>query len=95
MPELREIDLRTDPHERRNLLAESGYEGVAAELALRLHTWREFTGDVIPSEFVGERISERYTQDYAWIHGISITSRSPRGADRGFDREHDSAPHDK
>ena len=34
--------------------------------------WRQKTNDVIPSEFAGTRISERYTETYAHINGIAV-----------------------
>ena len=78
-------DLRGDPGETVNLLDADGYEEVAEDLALRLHSWRESTGDVIPSEFVGTRISHRYTEDYIKIHGLTLTSRSAHSDERGID----------
>ena len=41
-----------------------------------LDDWRQKTNDVIPSEFAGTRISERFTETYLTIHGPSVTSRS-------------------
>ena len=49
-------DLLEDPSELNNLLVgneRDWMEPIANELALRLHQWRERTGDVIPSEFAG------------------------------------------
>jgi hypothetical protein len=43
-------DLREDPSELNNLLVEDegyGLEAIVDELALRLHQWRERTGDVL------------------------------------------------
>ncbi|CAM2961133.1 sulfatase [Skermania piniformis] len=82
-------DLHADPGETDNLLLSSGErrasaEAVAEDLALRLHTWREFTQDVIPSEFVGTRISERYTDTYLRVHGSSLASREALGGNRGY-----------
>ena len=45
----------------------------------QLNDWRSKTNDVIPSEFAGTRISERYTQTYAHINGIPYPSRSADG----------------
>jgi arylsulfatase A-like enzyme len=87
-------DLTADPTESRNLLTQSGTgddlleaEAIAGELALKLDDWRHKTNDVIPSDFAGTRISERYTQTYLSIHGRPATSRSGIAADRGVDRE--------
>jgi arylsulfatase A-like enzyme len=79
-------DLLEDPAELNNLL--TGHEqdradGIASELALRLHDWRQQTGDVIPSEFAGPRIHVEYTETYVQIRGMRPTSRSPIAADRG------------
>ncbi|WP_032401747.1 sulfatase family protein [Rhodococcoides fascians] len=82
-------DLRTDPGETVNVYGDPAYRAVAEDLAMRLHTWREYTRDVIPSDFVGTRISDRYTQDYAIVHGLKPTSRSPLSAERGIDAAHD------
>ena len=78
-------DLRTDPEERHNLLRREGYERIAEELALRLHAWREYTRDVIPSEFVGSRISDRFTETYIKVHGLELTSRKAGSEERGVD----------
>ncbi|CDO09190.1 sulfatase [Mycolicibacterium cosmeticum] len=87
-------DLTADPAESRNLLTENtsgddvlAAEALAGELALKLDDWRHKTNDVIPSDFAGTRISERYTQTYLSIHGRPATSRSGIAADRGVDRE--------
>ncbi|MHA3024109.1 sulfatase family protein [Mycobacterium sp. BMJ-28] len=89
-PERELYDLTADPAESRNLLTESPSdksETIAGELALRLDEWRHKTNDVIPSDFAGSRISERYTQTYLSIHGRPVTSRSAIAADRGIDGE--------
>ena len=86
-PERELYDLRTDPTETTNLLA-GGYTGVdeiAADLAVRLHDWRQRTGDVIPSEFAGTRIAARYTETYLQIHQTKPTARSAIAADRGIE----------
>lgn len=80
-------DLRNDPGETVNLHEDSEYRAIAEDLALRLHTWREKTGDVIPSDFVGSRISDRYTQDYIAVHGLKPTSRSPLSSERGIEKD--------
>ncbi|WP_072803950.1 sulfatase family protein [Rhodococcoides yunnanense] len=82
-------DLRIDPGETVNLVEDAEYRAIAEDLALRLHTWREETGDVIPSDFVGSRISDRYTHDYIVVHGLKPTSRSPLSADRGIEVDRD------
>jgi arylsulfatase A-like enzyme len=79
-------DLLEDSSELNNLLAgkEQGrMEDIAGELAVRLHDWRQQTGDVIPSEFAGSRIHLEYTETYVQIHGLRPTSRSPIAAERG------------
>ncbi|MBH0776791.1 sulfatase family protein [Nocardia bovistercoris] len=76
-------DLVRDPGETHNLHGDPRYLEVAEGLALRLHEWRERTGDVIPSEFVGTRISERYTQTYALIKGLELPSRKALSEHRG------------
>jgi arylsulfatase A-like enzyme len=81
-------DLVADPTESTNLLgpgATDKAEAIAAELALLLNDWRQKTNDVIPSDFAGSRISERYTETYLAIHGRPATSRSAIAADRGID----------
>ncbi len=60
---------------------------IAADLAVRLHDWRQRTGDVIPSEFAGTRISVRYTETYLQIHRATPTSRSAIAVDRGIEEE--------
>ena len=87
-PERELYDLRTDPGESTNLLETSSgaeMEEVARDLALRLNDWREKTNDVIPSEFAGTRISERYTQTYLTIKEWPALSRSAIAADRGIE----------
>jgi arylsulfatase A-like enzyme len=87
-------DLLEDPTEVHNLLAGTGgnhAEAIADELAVRLHDWREKTGDVIPSEFAGTQISVRFTQTYLHIHGLAPTSRSAIAAERGIEDEVGSA----
>lgn len=89
-PERELYDLRTDPTEANNLLAsdDTGQaDAIAADLAVRLHNWRQQTGDVIPSEFAGTRISTRYTETYLRIHAKAPTSRSAIAADRGIEEE--------
>ncbi|KAB7758899.1 sulfatase family protein [Mycolicibacterium mucogenicum] len=79
-------DLHADPTERHNLLldVQPEYHAVAAQLALKLNTWRQQTGDVIPSDFTGTQISDRYTGTYLSIHGRPATSRSAAASDRGI-----------
>lgn len=84
-------DLRADPNETNNLLAtdDTGRaEAIAADLAVLLHEWRQQTGDVIPSDFAGSRIAERYTETYLRIHAPKVpTSRSAIAVDRGIEDE--------
>lgn len=86
-PERELYDLRSDPTETNNLLAGDGTDAdeVAANLAVLLHDWRQSTGDVIPSEFAGTRISARYTETYEQIHHGRPTPRSGIAADRGIE----------
>jgi hypothetical protein len=49
-----------------------------------LNDWRHKTHDVIPSDFAGTRISERYTETYLHIHGRPATSRSAIATDRNL-----------
>ena len=84
-------DLREDPTELNNLLVgdeRDGLEQIATELALRLHQWREQTGDVCPSEFAGPRIlierTETYVEASVRTLGIWPTSLSPSGTERGL-----------
>ncbi len=87
-PERELYDLRTDPSETHNLLAagdEPGVDAIAADLAVRLHDWRQRTGDVIPSEFAGVRIAVRYTETYLKIHHMTPNSSSAIAVDRGIE----------
>jgi arylsulfatase A-like enzyme len=87
-PERELYDLRADPAELNNLLADenTGHAtAIADDLAVRLYEWRQQTGDVIPSEFAGTRIAERYTETYVQIHHKTPTSRSAIAADRGIE----------
>ena len=87
-PERELYDLLEDPTETHNLLADEGSERlltIAKDLAVLLNDWRQKTGDVVPSEFAGARISDRYTETYALIHGRIPTSRSAIAADRGIE----------
>jgi arylsulfatase A-like enzyme len=97
-PERELYDLRTDPTESTNLLVRNAAavrdtdvarhtDAVAADLAVRLHDWRQRTGDVIPSDFAGTRIAERYTETYIKIHRTTPTSRSAIAVDRGIEDE--------
>ncbi|WNG88126.1 sulfatase [Mycobacterium sp. ITM-2016-00317] len=86
-------DLTADPTEQQNLLgtdATETAETIGAELALLLDDWRQKTKDVIPSDFAGTRIADRYTQTYAHIKGLQIPSRSPDAADRGIEHDRSS-----
>ena len=83
-------DLVADPSERDNLLTEnptSKAETIAADLAILLGAWRQKTNDVIPSDFAGTRIAERYTETYLRILGRPLVSRSAIAADRGVENE--------
>jgi arylsulfatase A-like enzyme len=87
-PERELYDLRADPTETTNLLAGDALDGadaIAADLAVRLHDWRQQTGDVIPSDFAGSRIAARYTETYLQIHEMTPTSRSGIAVDRGIE----------
>jgi arylsulfatase A-like enzyme len=86
-PERELYDLRADPTETTNLLADSDPEkdAIAADLAVRLNDWRQRTGDVIPSDFAGSRVAMRYTETYLEIHHTTPTSRSAIAADRGVE----------
>ncbi len=89
-PERELYDLRSDPTEINNLLAAEGdgdADRIAADLAVRLHDWRQQTNDVIPSDFAGSRIAARYTEIYLQIHRRVPSSRSGIAADRGIDDE--------
>ena len=87
-PERELYDLRVDPTETNNLLAggTDRADAIAADLAVRLHDWRQQTGDVIPSDFAGSRIAARYTETYLQIHEMTPTSRSAIAVDRGIER---------
>jgi arylsulfatase A-like enzyme len=90
-PERELYDLLEDPGESHNLLgpdATDKSEAIANDLALLLHAWRQKTNDVIPSEFAGTRISERYTETYLRIHGPGVSSRSAIASERGIENEH-------
>ncbi|OBB58376.1 sulfatase [Mycolicibacterium obuense] len=87
-------DLRTDPTEQHNLLTSENKinaEAVATDLALLLDDWRVKTNDVIPSDFAGTRISDRYTETYLRIHRREVTSRSAIAAERGVKGERRTA----
>ena len=86
-PERELYDLRTDPGEANNLLAndDPGADAIAADLAVRLNDWRQRTGDVIPSEFAGSRIALRYSETYQQIHHVKPSSRSAIAVDRGIE----------
>jgi arylsulfatase A-like enzyme len=86
-PERELYDLRADPAETNNLLAgdDPGVDALAADLAVRLHDWRQRIGDVIPSEFAGVRIAMRYTETYMRIHHMKPSSRSAIAVDRGIE----------
>ena len=90
-PERELYDLLEDPAESHNLLGldiTDKAEAIANDLALLLNDWRQKTKDVIPSEFAGSRISERYTETYLRIHGEPVTSRSAIAAERGIEDDH-------
>jgi len=89
-PERELYDLHADPTETINLLAgDTGMgadvDAIAADLAVRLHDWRQRTGDVIPSEFAGFRIAVRYTETYLRIHHMKANSSSAIAVDRGIE----------
>jgi len=89
-PERELYDLRTDPTETNNLLTgdtgiDAGVDAIAADMAVRLHDWRQRTGDVVPSEFAGSRIALRYTETYLQIHHMTPSSRSAIAVDRGIE----------
>ena len=84
-------DLVEDPTESHNLLGPDvtdKAEAIANDLALLLNDWRQKTNDVIPSEFAGTRIAERYTETYLQIHGPHLTSREATAAERGIENDH-------
>jgi arylsulfatase A-like enzyme len=83
--------LAEDPTESNNLLGPGvtdASEAIAADLAMQLNDWRHQTHDVIPSEFAGTRISERYTETYLHINGRPATSRSATATDRNIAETH-------
>lgn len=87
-PERELYDLRADPAELNNLLVGENTDhanAIADDLAIRLYDWRQQTGDVIPSEFAGTRIAERYTETYLQIHHKAPVARSAIATDRGVD----------
>jgi arylsulfatase A-like enzyme len=88
-PQRELYDLRSDPTETTNLLDgdDAGMSAIAADMAVRLHDWRQRTGDVIPSEFAGTRIAVRYTETYLEVHHRVATSRSGIAVDRGIEEE--------
>jgi arylsulfatase A-like enzyme len=84
-------DLLNDPSETHNLLGSEvtdKADAIADDLALMLNSWRQKTNDVIPSEFAGTRIADRYTETYLHIHGPTVTSRSAIAAERGIEDDH-------
>ncbi|MGP4057906.1 sulfatase family protein [Mycobacterium sp. 4D054] len=92
-PERELYDLTNDPTEQHNLLGaevSDTADAVSTELALLLDAWRQQVKDVIPSDFVGTRIADRYTQTYARVQGIQIPSRSANAAERGIDHARSS-----
>jgi arylsulfatase A-like enzyme len=94
-PQRELYDLLEDPTESHNLLAFDATdksEAIANELALLLHDWRQKTNDVIPSDFAGTRIAERYTETYLRNHGSAVTSRSAIAAQRGIDDDENQNP---
>jgi len=87
-PERELYDLSVDPTETNNLLVGENAEkmdGIAAELAVRLHDWRQRTNDVIPSDFAGSAIARRYSETYLQIHNLTPMSRSAIAVDRGIE----------
>ena len=87
-PQRELYDLRSDPAETNNLLADDhsrDIAAIAADLAARLEDWRHRTGDVIPSEFTGTRVATRYAETYLRVHHTSPTSRSALAVDRGVE----------
>jgi arylsulfatase A-like enzyme len=92
-PERELYDLAVDPTESRNLLgpeATDTAEAVGTELALLLNDWRQKTKDVIPSDFAGTRIADRYSRTYAHINNLEIPSRSANAAERGLNQDRSS-----
>lgn len=89
-PDRELYDLCADPTETNNLLAgdkPAAADAIAADLAVRLYDWRQRTNDVIPSEFAGSRIAQRYTDTYLKIHHTAPTSRSGIAVDRGIEEQ--------
>ena len=73
-------DLVADPTEQNNLLTSGDAENAelfAKDLAVQLNDWRTKTNDVIPSEFAGNRISERYTRPMLGSTRLSIRAGRP------------------
>jgi arylsulfatase A-like enzyme len=86
-PERELYDLVADPGESHNLLgpeATDKAQAIGSDLALLLDDWRQKTNDVIPSEFAGTRIADRYTATYAHVNSFQIPSRAATAADRGI-----------
>lgn len=86
-------DLVADPGESHNLLgpeATDKAQTIGSDLALLLDDWRQKTNDVIPSEFAGTRIADRYTATYAHINSFQIPSRAANAVDRGIDDDRGS-----
>jgi arylsulfatase A-like enzyme len=93
-PERELYDLTVDPTESVNLLgpeATDKAEAVGTELSLLLNDWRQKTQDVIPSDFAGTRIADRYSATYAHIKGLEIPSRSANAAERGLNQDRSSS----
>ena len=81
-------DLLRDPTETNNVLLGHGAqhaEGIANKFAERLHDGRVKTGDVIPLESAGARISNRSTV-YVSVQVITPTSRPAVAADSAIPR---------
>jgi arylsulfatase A-like enzyme len=90
-PDRELYDLVEDPSESHNLLGSDvtdKAEAIADELALLLDDWRQKTNDVIPSDFAGTRIAERYTETYLRNHGPQVTGRSAIASERGVEDDH-------
>nr|WP_040510203.1 sulfatase [Gordonia soli] len=83
-------DLRVDPYERVNLIADPQYADEIADLAGRLTGWRESTGDRLPDERTGNAIAREFmaryqrqlASDYAAEPERQLPSRRPRGSER-------------
>jgi arylsulfatase A-like enzyme len=89
-PERELYDLRADPTETNNLLAGDDTEeaeAIAADLAVRLHDWRQSTGDVIPSDSTGSRIAARCAETYLHTPERAPSARSAIATDRGIEEE--------